>query len=169
VELRGGSSAQTRKPDKVPGPKMCVRGTSAASRPCAMRTRPIRGALLRGSKVCHRPPRCRSHWFISAGKTYLKIAGRSRSANGINAPRRPDCLVLGRNQIARKSIAVTIMINLRGEHQIFANLLIIGIRKGRVALLENCRTGKKCPAPSALVLVPNINESNLPEFAIVLK
>jgi hypothetical protein len=37
----GTSSAQTRNPDKVPGPKVWVRGTSAASRPCAMRTRPI--------------------------------------------------------------------------------------------------------------------------------
>ena len=53
----GLSSAQTRKPDKVPGPKVWVSGTSAASRPRAMRTRPIRGVLLRGSNVCQRPPR----------------------------------------------------------------------------------------------------------------
>jgi len=35
-----------RNPHKVPGPKVWVRGTSAASRPCAMRTRPIRGAVV---------------------------------------------------------------------------------------------------------------------------
>src|SRR5260370_29716706 len=57
VHSGGTSSAQTRNPDKVPGPKVWVRGASAASRPCAMRTRPIRGALLRGSNVCQRPPR----------------------------------------------------------------------------------------------------------------
>ncbi len=51
------SSAQTRNPDKVAGPNVWVRGTSAASRPCAMRTRPIRGALLRGSKAYQRSPR----------------------------------------------------------------------------------------------------------------
>ena len=44
--LSAASSAQTRKPDKVPGPKMWVRGTSAASRPRAMRIRPIRGAFV---------------------------------------------------------------------------------------------------------------------------
>ena len=56
-DLFGASSAETLNPDKVPGPKMWVSGTSAASRPRAMRIRPIRGTLLRGSKVCHRPPR----------------------------------------------------------------------------------------------------------------
>src|ERR1039458_4619444 len=45
IHSGGTSSAQTRNPDKVAGPKVWVRGTSAASRPCAMRTRPIRGAL----------------------------------------------------------------------------------------------------------------------------
>ena len=57
IHSGGTSSAQTRNPDKAPGPKVWVRGTSAASRPCAMRTRPIRGALLRGSNVRQRPPR----------------------------------------------------------------------------------------------------------------
>lgn len=38
-------------PDKFAGPNVLVRGASAASRPCAMRIRPIRGALLRGSKA----------------------------------------------------------------------------------------------------------------------
>ena len=56
LEFGDASSAQTRKPGNAPGPKICVRGTSAASRPWAMRMRPIRGALLRGSKVCQRPP-----------------------------------------------------------------------------------------------------------------
>jgi hypothetical protein len=53
----GTSSAQTRNSNKVPGPNVWVRGTSAASRPCAMRIRPIRGALLRGSKAYQRSPR----------------------------------------------------------------------------------------------------------------
>jgi hypothetical protein len=51
------SSVQTRKPDRTPGPKICVRGTSAASRPWAMRMRPLRTSLLRGSNACQRPPR----------------------------------------------------------------------------------------------------------------
>jgi hypothetical protein len=45
------SSVQTLKLTRVFGPKVCVIGTSAASRPWAIRTRPIRGMLLRGSKV----------------------------------------------------------------------------------------------------------------------
>ena len=53
----GISSAQTRNPDRVAGPNVWVSGTSAASRPCAMRIRPIRGALLRGSKAYQRSPR----------------------------------------------------------------------------------------------------------------
>ena len=39
----------------VLGPNVWVMGTSAASRPWAIRTRPIRGTLLRASKVYHRP------------------------------------------------------------------------------------------------------------------
>ena len=35
----------------------CVMATSAASRPRAIRTRPIRGMLCRASNVYHRPPR----------------------------------------------------------------------------------------------------------------
>src|ERR1700758_5620847 len=53
----GTSSAQTRNPDKFAGPNVLVRGTSEASRPCAIRIRPIRGALLRGSKAYQRSPR----------------------------------------------------------------------------------------------------------------
>jgi len=51
------SSVQTLKLTSVFGPKVWVIGTSAASRPCAIRIRPILGTLLRGSKVCQRPPR----------------------------------------------------------------------------------------------------------------
>ena len=51
------SSVQTLKLTSVLGPKVWVIGTSAASRPCAIRTRPMRGMLLRGSKVYQRPPR----------------------------------------------------------------------------------------------------------------
>jgi two-component sensor histidine kinase len=45
------SSVQTLKLTSVLGPKVWVMGTSAASRPCAIRTRPIRGMLLRASNV----------------------------------------------------------------------------------------------------------------------
>src|ERR1700684_1833787 len=45
------SSVQTLKLTSVFGPKVWVSGTSAASRPCAISTRPIRGMLLRASKV----------------------------------------------------------------------------------------------------------------------
>jgi len=41
------SSTHTRNPASVFGPKLCVSGTSAASRPRAIRIRPTRGALLR--------------------------------------------------------------------------------------------------------------------------
>src|ERR1700730_8769092 len=51
------SSVQTLKLTSVLGPNVWVIGTSAASRPCAIRTRPMRGVLLRASKVYQRPPR----------------------------------------------------------------------------------------------------------------
>lgn len=51
------TSAQTRKLRSVLGPNVVVMATSAASRPRASNTRPIRGVLFRGSKVCHSPPR----------------------------------------------------------------------------------------------------------------
>ena len=43
--------------DQRIGPEGWVIGTSAASRPWAISTRPIRGMLLRGSNVYHCPPR----------------------------------------------------------------------------------------------------------------
>src|ERR1700679_4243858 len=51
------SSVTTRKLLSHDTPKDVVIATSAASRPVAIRTRPIRGALLRASKVHHLPPR----------------------------------------------------------------------------------------------------------------
>ncbi len=51
------SSVTTVKLSSLAGPKVQLIATSAASRPRAMSTRPIRGSLLRGSKVCHVPPR----------------------------------------------------------------------------------------------------------------
>lgn len=51
------SSVQTLKLTNVFGPNVWVIGTSDASRPCAIRTRPILGTLLRGSKVRQCPPR----------------------------------------------------------------------------------------------------------------
>ena len=50
------SSVQTLKLTRMFGPKVWVIGTSAASRPWAIRTRPIRGMLLRASKVYQWPP-----------------------------------------------------------------------------------------------------------------
>ena len=50
------SSVQTRKLSSVFGPKVMLMATSAASRPWAISTRPMRGALLRASNVYQRPP-----------------------------------------------------------------------------------------------------------------
>jgi hypothetical protein len=50
------SSVHTLKLTRVFGPKVWVIGTSEASRPCPISTRPIRGTLFLGSKVCQRPP-----------------------------------------------------------------------------------------------------------------
>ena len=51
----GISSVQTRKLFSVFGPNVVVIATSVASRPRAIRMRPILGTLLRGSNMCHRP------------------------------------------------------------------------------------------------------------------
>ncbi len=51
------SSVKTRKPASVHGPNDVTIATSVASRPRAIRMRPMRGTLLRGSKVYQRPPR----------------------------------------------------------------------------------------------------------------
>jgi hypothetical protein len=53
----GISSVQTRKLERVLGPNVVVIATSAASRPRASNTLPIRGTLLRASNVYHCPPR----------------------------------------------------------------------------------------------------------------
>ena len=55
--VHAASSVQTLKLTSVFGPNVWVIGTSEASRPCAISTRPIRGMLLRGSNVYQRPPR----------------------------------------------------------------------------------------------------------------
>ena len=55
------SSATTVKLLSVFGPKVVVIATSAESRPRAISTRPMRGMLLRASKVYHRPPRYTSN------------------------------------------------------------------------------------------------------------
>src|SRR5580658_8672775 len=52
----GISSVQTLKLSRVLGPNVVAIATSDASRPRAIRMRPILGVLLRGSKMCHRPP-----------------------------------------------------------------------------------------------------------------
>ena len=51
------SSVSTVKLWSVFGPKLVLMATSAASRPRAISTRPMRGMLLRASKVYHSPPR----------------------------------------------------------------------------------------------------------------
>jgi hypothetical protein len=51
------SSVTTLKPMRMLGPNVVVMATSIASRPLAISTRPIRGTLLRASKVYQRPPR----------------------------------------------------------------------------------------------------------------
>ena len=53
----GTSSVQTLKLASVLGPKVLLSATSAASRPRAISTRPMRGVLLRASKVYQRPSR----------------------------------------------------------------------------------------------------------------
>src|SRR5580765_359100 len=49
-------SVQTLKLSSVFAPNVVAIATSDASRPRAMRTRPTRGTLLRGSNRCQRPP-----------------------------------------------------------------------------------------------------------------
>ena len=51
------SSVHTRKLSSVLGPKEVLIAASAASRPRAISTRPMRGVLFRASKVYQRPPR----------------------------------------------------------------------------------------------------------------
>ena len=51
------SSVTTLKPASVQGPNDVTMATSVASRPRAIRMRPIRGVLWRASKVYQRPPR----------------------------------------------------------------------------------------------------------------
>ena len=51
------SSVQTLKLVKVLGPNVLLIATSAASRPRAISTLPMRGVLLRASKVYQRPSR----------------------------------------------------------------------------------------------------------------
>jgi hypothetical protein len=51
------SSVHTLKLSSIEGPKLVVSATSAASLPLAIRMRPMRGILLRGSKVYHPSPR----------------------------------------------------------------------------------------------------------------
>ena len=56
-QAKATSSAQTLKRCSVLGPKVLASATSQASRPRAISTRPMRGVLLRASKVYQRSPR----------------------------------------------------------------------------------------------------------------
>ena len=51
------SRVKTVKPVMSATPKLVERATSVASRPWAIRMRPMRGLLCRASKVCQRPSR----------------------------------------------------------------------------------------------------------------
>src|SRR5437879_6101429 len=51
------SSVHTLKLVKVLGPNVLLIATSDASRPRAIKTLPMRGVLLRASKMCQCPPR----------------------------------------------------------------------------------------------------------------
>ncbi len=51
------SSVTTVKPESTEGPKIVEMATSVASRPLAIKIRPMRGMLWRASKVYQRPPR----------------------------------------------------------------------------------------------------------------
>src|SRR6185369_4398673 len=55
------SSVRTMKLSRVVGPKVMMSATSAASLPLAMRIRPMRGMLLRGSNVYQPSPRYASN------------------------------------------------------------------------------------------------------------
>lgn len=57
TQPKGTSSVHTLKLVNVAGPNVLLSATSAASRPRAINTLPIRGVLWRASKVCHCPPR----------------------------------------------------------------------------------------------------------------
>ncbi len=54
--VSGISSVQTLKLSNRLGPNVVAIATSDASRPRAISTRLLRGVLLRGSKMCQRPP-----------------------------------------------------------------------------------------------------------------
>src|SRR5271157_3105585 len=74
----GISSVQTLKLSRKLGPNVVAIATSEASRPLAMRTRLMRGTLLRGSKTCQRPP-------IQASNQ----AAKSPGGNGGGVPTSP--------------------------------------------------------------------------------
>ena len=78
------SSVHTVKLSSVFGPKVCVIGTSAASRPIAISTRPMRGILLRASKVYQRPPRYASNQPAKSPSSHVP----GRTDRGLKTPRR---------------------------------------------------------------------------------
>src|SRR5258707_11018933 len=64
------SSVITLKPASVQGPNEVTIATSVASRPRAIRMRPMRGTLFRGSKVYQRPPRYASNQAAKSPGSY---------------------------------------------------------------------------------------------------
>jgi hypothetical protein len=56
-ETPATSSVNTLKPASFPGPNEVTIATSVASRPRAIKIRPMRGVLWRASNVYQRPPR----------------------------------------------------------------------------------------------------------------
>src|SRR6266851_668618 len=66
------SSVHTLKLVNVLGPNVLLIATSEASRPRAINTLPMRGTLLRASKVCQCPPRKASN---QAAKSIVPCGG----------------------------------------------------------------------------------------------
>src|SRR3979411_3256581 len=80
------SSVQTLKLTSVLAPNVVLIATSIASRPLAISTRPIRGTLLRGSKVYQRPPRYASN---QAAKSIGPQGGGNHVLPGETGAKRP--------------------------------------------------------------------------------
>ncbi len=89
------SSVHTLKLVNVAGPNVLLSATSAASRPRAINTLPIRGVLLRASKVCHCPPRKTSN---QAAKSIGSSRRAHRCHRGIRCSSAPGCSCSGRRR-----------------------------------------------------------------------
>src|SRR4051812_50176081 len=80
VSHAGTSSVITLNPASLHGPKVVVIATSVASRPRAIRMRPMRGLLWRASKGGQRPPGGTADQAVEA--TRAPARGRATSPPG---------------------------------------------------------------------------------------